>query len=174
MLNQLGGKWAALSSSAIFPVFSRLNTSLRQRIVPDIAVVSAVKVLKLSKQEAFSSRSRCDARRRVRYEDEYEEDEYNEEIAMLELYSQSARGEALIVHALVDEQDVEVLILKGFSSCLSYGTSPDLSTSVIPAGALIRSVDRIKGPFDPSNIEYLEKGLTWADFKRRLLLPNQP
>lgn len=52
----------------------------------------------------------------MRYEDEDEgeEDEYghNAEIAMLELYSQSARGEALLVHAMVDDQDVEVLIFK--------------------------------------------------------------
>lgn len=52
-------------------------------------------------------------------EDEAKEDEgdgeeygHNEEIAMLELYSQSARGEALLVHALVDGEEVEVLIYK--------------------------------------------------------------
>jgi hypothetical protein len=31
---------------------------------------------------------------------------------MLEFYSQSAIGEALLVHAIVDEQEVEVLIFK--------------------------------------------------------------
>lgn len=48
--------------------------------------------------------------------DEEEDDEhssgYNEEIAMLEMYSQSARGEALLVTAMVDDQEVEVLIFK--------------------------------------------------------------
>lgn len=54
----------------------------------------------------------------MRYDDEEEDvdgdEEYvhKEEIAMLELYSQSARGEALIVHAMVDEEEVEVLIFK--------------------------------------------------------------
>lgn len=61
----------------------------------------------------------CAARRRVRYDDddEYEDEdeeneEQNKEIALLELYSQSVRGEALIVHAMVDDQPVEVLIFK--------------------------------------------------------------
>lgn len=55
------------------------------------------------------------ARRSVRYdddEDDHEEYGHNEEIAMLELYSQTARGEALLVHAVVDDQQVEVLIFK--------------------------------------------------------------
>lgn len=60
----------------------------------------------------------CAARRRVRYDDDEDEnedeenEEQNKEIALLELYSQSVRGEALIVHAMVDGQPVEVLIFK--------------------------------------------------------------
>ncbi|KAL2894997.1 Histidinol-phosphate aminotransferase [Bienertia sinuspersici] len=111
----------------------------------------------------------CRARRRIRYEDEEDDDGgYNEEIAMLEMYSQSARGEALLVTAMVDDQLVEVLIFKGFSSCLSYGTSPDPSKSVLPQRAIIKSIDRIRGPFNPTNIEYIEKGLTWEKFRSRL------
>lgn len=37
---------------------------------------------------------------------------HNEDIAILESYSQSAKGEALLVHAVVDEEEVEVLIFK--------------------------------------------------------------
>lgn len=54
----------------------------------------------------------------MRYDDDEDEDEdeeneeQNKEIALLELYSQSVRGEALIVHAVVDDQLVEVLIFK--------------------------------------------------------------
>ena len=63
----------------------------------------------------FSSFS-CAARRRIRYEEEEEDDDeeygHNEQIAKLELYSQSARGEALLVHALVDQKQVDVLIFK--------------------------------------------------------------
>ncbi|XP_050374860.1 uncharacterized protein LOC126792492 [Argentina anserina] len=115
---------------------------------------------------------RCAARRRVRYDDaddgEEDEETYNKEIAMLELYSQGVRGEALIVHAWVDNQPVEVLIFKGFSSSLSYGTSADPSKSILPARAVIESVDRVRGPFDPSNIEYLQKNINWEVFKSNL------
>lgn len=40
--------------------------------------------------------------------------------------------------------------------------------SVLPERAVIQSVDVVKGPFDPTNIEYLEKDLSWDDFKSRL------
>ncbi|GMJ03723.1 hypothetical protein HRI_004041500 [Hibiscus trionum] len=128
----------------------------------------AIKAIKLGNyQRAFHVS--CAARRRIRYDDgDEEENEYNEEIAILEIYTQSAREEALLVHALVDEQQVEVVIFKGFSSCLSYGTSPDPSKSVIPRRAVIKSIDRIKGPFDPSNIQYIETDLHWDSFKTRL------
>ncbi|KAH9625442.1 hypothetical protein KSS87_023309 [Heliosperma pusillum] len=112
----------------------------------------------------------CKARRRARVdiEDDNEDFGYNEEIGILEFYSQSNREEALLVNALVDDQEVEVLIFKGYSSCLSYKTSPDPSKSVLPQRAVIRSIDRIRGPFDPTNIDYIEKGLTWESFRSRI------
>ncbi|WCJ33625.1 hypothetical protein M5689_014978 [Euphorbia peplus] len=132
--------------------------------------------IKVAKQLDFRTRKRVGgllhsaARRRIlAYEEDEEDEEYghNEEIAMLESYSLSARDEALLVQAFVDNQQVEVLIFKGFSSSLSYKTSADPSRSVIPARGVIKSIDRIKGPFDPSNIQYLEKGLSWDSFKSR-------
>ncbi|KAG5051204.1 hypothetical protein JHK87_003402 [Glycine soja] len=117
----------------------------------------------------------CSARRQIRYQDDGDDkdsdEEYghNEEIAKLESYSQSAKGEVLLVHALVDQEEVDVLIFKGFSSCLSYSTSPDPTRSILPARAVIVSIDRIKGPFNPANIEYLQKGVTWEEFKTNLL-----
>ncbi|RWR76241.1 hypothetical protein CKAN_00467400 [Cinnamomum micranthum f. kanehirae] len=112
------------------------------------------------------------ARRMVRYyqEDEDEDEEYghNAEIAMIESYTELAQDEVLLVRAMVDGQEEEVMVFKGFSSALSYRTSPDPSRSVLPARAVIKSIDRIKGPFDPSNIEYLEKDLAWEVFKKRL------
>ncbi|KAF7145343.1 hypothetical protein RHSIM_Rhsim04G0170700 [Rhododendron simsii] len=126
--------------------------------------------LKLGARRVSSNRCRASRRRVLRYNDDDKDEEYgyNEEIAMLEIYSQSARDEALIVRALVDEEEAEVLIFRGFSSSLSYRTSPDPSRSILPARAVIKSIDRVRGPFDPSNIEYLEKGLTWDAFKSRL------
>lgn len=56
----------------------------------------------------------CHARRRIIYDndDDEKEDNNNSELAMLEFYSQTMRNEALLVKALVDEEDVEVLIFK--------------------------------------------------------------
>ncbi|XP_022863035.1 uncharacterized protein LOC111383190 [Olea europaea var. sylvestris] len=87
---------------------------------------------------------------------------------MLETYTQYVKDEVLLVKAMVDGEEAEVLVFKGFSSCLSYKTTADPSRSVIPARAVIKTIDRIKGPFDPSNIQFIEKGLTWEAFKNRL------
>ncbi|XP_062150188.1 uncharacterized protein LOC133858736 [Alnus glutinosa] len=161
-LKRLGG-WAILSSPPMLPFSVKADSFTRR-----VSVRLAIRALKLSHRRVRSSW--CAARRRsVRYEDDEEEDGHNEEIAMLEFYSQSAKGEALIVDAVVDEEEVQVLIFKGFSSSLSYRTSPDPSRSILPARAVIKSIDRIKGPFDPSNIEYIQKGLTWEAFKTSLL-----
>ncbi|XP_042440089.1 uncharacterized protein LOC122025352 [Zingiber officinale] len=115
-------------------------------------------------------------RRRVRYEEGEEEEEeaygQNKEIPMLEAYSAAFRDVALLVRAGVDDEEELVLIFKGFSSSLSSRTSSDPSKSVLPGRAVIQSIDVVKGPFNPSNIEYLERGLTWEDFKTRLQ-PNK-
>ncbi|KAJ6429926.1 hypothetical protein OIU84_021356 [Salix udensis] len=170
MSKHMAGGWVTPSSySTLQPILSKMKVPIFSSTA---TAISSIKAAKPSTQEIPTAR--CRARRRsVRYEDEDEgdgEEEYghNLEIAMLESYSQSAIGEALLVHAIVDEQEVEVLIFKGFSSCLSYGTSPDPSRSVLPARAVIKSLDRINGPFDPSNIVYLEKDITWEAFKSRL------
>ena len=51
---------------------------------------------------------------------------------------------------------------------MSGGTAADPSRSVLPERAIIQSIDVVRGPFDPNNIEYLEKGVEWDDFKSRL------
>ncbi|KAL2518709.1 hypothetical protein Adt_14956 [Abeliophyllum distichum] len=121
-------------------------------------------------ERVFAGLLQCNARRRAVYHDNDEDKEYqqNEELGLLETYTQSVKDEVLLVKAIVDGEEAEVLVFKGFSSCLSYKTSANPSTSVIPARAVIKSIDRIKGPFDPSNIQYIEKGLTLEAFKTRL------
>lgn len=88
---------------------------------------------------------------------------------MLETYSQSCRSEALIVTATVDGEEVEVLIFKGFSSCLSGETAVDPARSVLPERAVIRKIDRVRGPFDPSEIHYIQKGLSFEVFKETMI-----
>uniref|UniRef100_A0A1E5WIU5 NADH dehydrogenase [ubiquinone] iron-sulfur protein 1, mitochondrial n=1 Tax=Dichanthelium oligosanthes TaxID=888268 RepID=A0A1E5WIU5_9POAL len=119
-----------------------------------------------------ADRAVCRVRRRVRYEEEDEEDDeewgHNEDVARMERYTEDARDQALLVKARVDDEVEVVLVFKGFSSSLSGGTAADPARSVLPERAIIQSVDVVKGPFDPNNIEYLEKGLEWEDFKGRL------
>ncbi|XP_062214789.1 uncharacterized protein LOC133915592 [Phragmites australis] len=117
-----------------------------------------------------ADRAVCRVRRRVRYDDEEEDEEWghNADVARLERYSEGARDQALLVKARVDDQVEVVLVFKGFSSSLSGGTAADPARSVLPERAIIQSVDVVKGPFDPNNIEYLEKGLAWDDFRSRL------
>ncbi|XP_073158593.1 uncharacterized protein [Henckelia pumila] len=112
--------------------------------------------------------TRCGARRRAIYDGQDYQHNLNIEIAMLESYTQSVQNEVLFVTAFVDETELQLLIFKGFSSCLSAETPSDPSTSVVPATAVIKSIDRIRGPFDPSDIHYIEKGLTFDQFKTRL------
>ncbi|CAA7400839.1 unnamed protein product [Spirodela intermedia] len=120
----------------------------------------------------------CRARRRVRYgggeeEEEEKEQGHNWELALVESFSAAARDQAFLVHAIVDGEEETVLVFRGFSSLLSSGTSPDPARSVLPARAVVQSVDVVRGPFDPSNIEYLERGLSWGLFKARLT-PGRP
>lgn len=112
-------KWTTVqhsSATATLPFFVK-ECSFPQYLSPRRYSVS--EALKLSSKGALSLSTICSARRRVR-DDDVEEDEeehgHNEEIALLELYSQSARGEALLVKATVDGELVEVLIFKVCSS----------------------------------------------------------
>ncbi|PON81814.1 hypothetical protein TorRG33x02_224250 [Trema orientale] len=176
MFTHLGSRVTLSSSSTPLLVVPSLKAG---GALPGRLISSSWLIVSFGEVGALRSSTLCAARRRVRsFEEEEEEEEeeeygYNEEIGMLELYSQNARGEALLVQAMVDGQDVEVLIFKGFSSCLSYRTSPDPSKSILPARAVIKSIDRVKGPFDPSNIEYLQKGLSWEEFKTSLLSKSE-
>lgn len=100
-------RWTMMPS----PIFLHPPSSMNN-INPTHNILSlccASKDMNLSNQKGTSLW--CAARRQVRFQDD---DEYghNEEIAQLEFYSQSARGEAILVHALVDQEEVDVLIFK--------------------------------------------------------------
>ncbi|KAG2546420.1 uncharacterized protein LOC120649993 [Panicum virgatum] len=123
--------------------------------------------------DARADRAVCRVRRRVRYEEDEDEENdeewgHNEDVARMERYTEDARDQALLVKARVDDEVEVVLTFKGFSSSLSGGTAADPARSILPERAIIQSVDVVKGPFDPNNIEYLEKGVEWDDFKSRL------
>ncbi|ESR61390.1 hypothetical protein CICLE_v10016899mg [Citrus x clementina] len=171
---QLGVTWTVLSSPAMLPAFLNSKSTCicsANSTVKFTNIDKSLQLIRNYRRVMLMRNFRCRVRRRVRYEDDEEDEEeygHNEEIVALESYSLSARGEALLVRAVLDDRDFEVLVFKGFSSSLSHGTSPDPSKSVLPARAVIKAIDRIKGPFDPSNIEYIEKDLQWEAFKSRL------
>ncbi|XP_065016267.1 uncharacterized protein LOC135643357 [Musa acuminata AAA Group] len=154
-------------------------------IAPALAVVQKVPPAAIScrlgtphLRSLKTSHGLCKARRRVRYEEEDEEEDteehaQNSEISLMEAYSEAVRDVALVVRATVDGEEETVLVFKGFSSCLSSRTSYDPSKSVLPARAVIECIDVVRGPFDPSNVEYLEKDLTWEAFKTRLQTNNR-
>ncbi|KAI3729663.1 hypothetical protein L6452_18326 [Arctium lappa] len=159
--------YATLSFPTLFPPTSHnVNTTTTSIFTIGRKISYSGKPLKLIGRSHQVSGTWCRARRQIRYDDENEEEyENNEEIAMLEFYSQVAKNEALLVKAVVDDEEVEILIFKGFSSNLSSGTSFDPTRSILPAKAVIKCIDRVKGPFDPSNIDYVEKNLTVEAFK---------
>ncbi|XP_006651746.1 uncharacterized protein LOC102714820 [Oryza brachyantha] len=163
----------AAAAAATLPA----SLPLRHRALPRPAHARRRAAISIIDAPPRTSRHRgavaCGARRRVRHEeDDEDEDEeeygHNEEMAELERYSEGARDQALLVKAMVDDEVEVVLVFKGFSSRLSGRTAPDPAMSVLPERAIIQSVDVVKGPFDPTNIEYVEKDLPWDDFKSRL------
>ncbi|GJV34130.1 hypothetical protein Tco_1394530 [Tanacetum coccineum] len=135
--------YATLSFPSFFPILSQ-NVITTSSFTLGHTISYSTRIPKIANQCARVSSTRCWARRQIRYdEDEDENDQeygHNEEIAMLEFYSQIAQ-EALLVKALVDDQEVEVLIFKGFSSSLSSGTPPDPTQSILPARAVIKLMD---------------------------------
>ncbi|MFS8032566.1 hypothetical protein Hanom_Chr17g01559261 [Helianthus anomalus] len=158
--------YASLSSPSFFPTISK-NVTTTSICIPVTNFYSVNLAKSVARSPQVSSTHCWATRRQVRYDDDENDQEYghNEEIAILEFYTQVAKEEALLVKAVVDDQQVELLIFKGFSSSLSSGTSFDPTRSILPARAVIQSIDRVKGPFDPSNIDYIEKGLQVDAFK---------
>lgn len=49
-------------------------------------------------------------------------------------------------------------------------TAPDPDTPVLPENARILTIDRLQGPYNPAQPQYLQQGLTWETME--LLLAN--
>jgi hypothetical protein len=82
----------------------------------------------------------------------------------LEKYSLLHPQEVLLVHVTIADEADQVLVFKGFSSSLTRSTASDPDIPVIPDNATIQSIDRLVGPYNPNNPQYIERGLTWAEF----------
>jgi hypothetical protein len=83
----------------------------------------------------------------------------------LEQYTLANPKEVLLVTAIIDGEEDEIAIFKGFSSSLTRPTDPDPDVSVIPEGARIVKIDRVLGPYNPTNPLYIQRDLTLEEME---------
>jgi hypothetical protein len=88
----------------------------------------------------------------------------------LEQYTLQYPQEVLIVKAEIEGEQDEIAIYRGFSSSLMRPTAFDVDIPILPADAKILSIDRLQGPYDPDQPNYIQQGLVWEEF---LLFLNQ-
>ncbi|KAJ7533652.1 hypothetical protein O6H91_13G058600 [Diphasiastrum complanatum] len=113
-------------------------------------------------------RSACCAQRKRNNGESDGEGEVGFDISILEAYTEKVPSEVLILHALVDGEDDEVLIYKGISSSLMRPTAADVSEPVLPASAIIKFIDRVQSPYNHVDSKYIQKNISWEDFQRLL------
>lgn len=73
-----------------------------------------------------------------------------------------------MVNAKVHGEEDYVVVFRGFSSSLVHPTAADPEVPVLPAEAVIESIDRLQGPYMPDNPQYLEQAIAWDEFSDRL------
>ena len=79
----------------------------------------------------------------------------------LEQYTLKRRNEVLIVNLeTADGESDSVMIFAGFSSSLTRATEYDPDILIIAANSTIISIDRLVAPYNPSDPQYIESGLT--------------
>lgn len=86
----------------------------------------------------------------------------------LEAYTLKHPQEVLLVQAEIDGEPDTIVIFKGFSSSLVRATAFDPEVPVLPAGATVGVIDRLQGPYQPQNPQYIERNISLTDFLARL------
>jgi hypothetical protein len=87
----------------------------------------------------------------------------------LEQYTVQFPREVLLVSIEVTGIPDQIAIFKGFSSSLMCPTAFDPEVPMIPEGAVILSVDRLQGPYNPNSPKYIQRGMTWGEFEGLLI-----
>lgn len=87
----------------------------------------------------------------------------------LEQYTQQHPQEVLLVKVAFESQIDEILIFKGFSSSLTRPTHFDPDTPVLPEQGVIESIDRLKGPYNPTAPQFLQRNLSWSEMQTLLV-----
>ncbi|MEM8778785.1 MAG: hypothetical protein AAGF26_07930, partial [Cyanobacteria bacterium P01_G01_bin.49] len=70
----------------------------------------------------------------------------------------------LITIEMIGEQD-QILIFKGFSSSIMRPTNFNPDVPMLSDEADIISIDRLFSPYNPSNPNYIQAGLTWEEMQ---------
>lgn len=86
----------------------------------------------------------------------------------LEQYTVQHPTEVLLISVEVNGESDQILVFRGFSSSLMRPTDFDPDVSVLPDDAVILTVDRLAGPYNPEAPEYLEQAIDWKRFSQRL------
>jgi hypothetical protein len=87
----------------------------------------------------------------------------------LEQYTLKRRQEVLMVHleTATGEADT-VMIFAGFSSSLVMPTAFDPDVPIMATDSTIKSIDRLVSPYNPTNPQYLESGLSLPEMIKLL------
>lgn len=83
----------------------------------------------------------------------------------LEQYTVKRPQEVLLVTVEIEGEPDQIAIFKGYSSSLMRPTAFDPDIPVLPDQAKIITIDRLAGPYNPRQPQYLQKGLAWEDFQ---------
>ncbi len=86
----------------------------------------------------------------------------------LESYTIKRPKQVLVITALVDGEEDEITVFKGFSSSLVRGTPSDPDVPVLPDDANILSIDIVASPYNPEAPRYIEQNLSWSVMETRL------
>lgn len=85
----------------------------------------------------------------------------------LEQYTLKRPQEVLIVTTISNGEEDQVAIFRGFSSSLMRSTAFDPEVPVLEGEIL--SIDRVLSPYNPSDPQYIEKGLSGEEMQKILL-----
>jgi hypothetical protein len=87
----------------------------------------------------------------------------------LEQYTIKRPQEVLLVTVEIEDITDQIAIYKGFSSSLVRATDFDPDIPLIPNGAKIVAIDRLKAPYQPDHPHYIQTRLTWETMQALLL-----
>lgn len=87
----------------------------------------------------------------------------------IEEYSKENLQVVLIISAVENGQNMEIMTFRGFSSSLTGATEYDPDLPVLSSSGIILSVDLLQAPYNPVNPQYIQQNLTPAQFKANFL-----